>query len=458
MRTTMLNNPLPSVSFGQALRYWLKLGCISFGGPAGQIALMHEELVQRRRWISEARFAHALNYCMLLPGPEAQQLATYIGWLMHGVRGGIAAGVLFVLPSLLLLIGLSWLYIAAGQQPAVAGVLAGVKPAVIAIVLATGWRLASRTLRHPVAWAISLTAFAAMLWGVPFPAVVCAAALAGVAGARWWPGALSGAGGQGPAAAPISAHPERSPERAALIDDNTPAPAHARASVARVARLSLTTVGLGAALWWGLHAWAQWRGVGSTLTDMAQFFTGAALLTFGGAYAVLPYVVQGAVQQYGWLSASQMIDGLALGETTPGPLIMIVAFVGFLGGWSSQTLGLSPLAAGMAGALVATVFTFLPSFLFILAGGPLVERTRNDLRVGAPLAGISCAVVGVMASMALYFAQEVLFPKPSGAFDPVTALIAIACTVALVRYKVGVVKVIGVCAGLGLILRLAGWH
>jgi chromate transporter len=177
MRTTALNDPVPSVPFGEALRYWLKLGCISFGGPAGQIALMHEELVQRRRWISEARFAHALNYCMLLPGPEAQQLATYIGWLMHGVRGGIAAGVLFVLPSLLLLIGLSWLYIAAGQQPAVAGVLAGVKPAVIAIVLATGWRLASRTLRHPVAWAISITAFAAMLWGVPFPAVVCAAAL-----------------------------------------------------------------------------------------------------------------------------------------------------------------------------------------------------------------------------------------------------------------------------------------
>ena len=458
MHTPASRDPVPSVPFGEALRYWLKLGCISFGGPAGQIALMHEELVQRRRWISEARFAHALSYCMLLPGPEAQQLATYIGWLMHGVRGGIAAGVLFVLPSLLLLIGLSWLYIAAGEQPAFAGVLAGVKPAVIAIVLATGWRLAARTLRHPAAWAVAIAAFAATVWGVPFPAILCAAALAGIAGARWWPEAFGGAGGHGPGATPPHSRPERSPEHDALIDDDTPAPAHARTSIARVVRLSLTTVGLGAALWWGLHTWAQWRGAGSTLTDMAQFFTGAALLTFGGAYAVLPYVVQGAVQQYGWPSASQMIDGLALGETTPGPLIMIVAFVGFLGGWSSQTLGLSPLAAGVAGALVATVFTFLPSFLFILAGGPLVERTRNDLRVGAPLAGISCAVVGVMASMALYFANEVLFPKPSGAFDPVAALIAIACTIALVRFKVSVMKVLGVSAGLGLILRLAGWH
>jgi chromate transporter len=207
-----------------------------------------------------------------------------------------------------------------------------------------------------------------------------------------------------------------------------------------------------------LQTWATSTGAGGTLTDMAGFFTGAALLTFGGAYAVLPYVVQGAVHQYGWLSAAQMIDGLALGETTPGPLIMIVAFVGFLGGWSAQTLGLSPLAGGISGAVVATVFTFLPSFLFILAGGPLVERTRNNLRVGAPLAGISCAVVGVIAAMALYFAHEVLFPKPLGAFDVVAALMAIGCTLALQRFKVSVVKTIGACAALGLVLRLAGLH
>ena len=455
-------SPPPSgtqgVSFSVALRYWLRLGCISFGGPAGQIALMHEELVTQRRWISEARFQHALNYCMLLPGPEAQQLATYIGWLMHGVRGGIAAGSLFVLPSLLLLIGLSWLYVLAGEQPLVAGLLAGIKPAVIAIVVAAGWRMASRSLRHPAAWTLALAAFIASLLSIPFPAILITAAVVGMLGARWWPGAFGGTGGHGPTPAPARSGAVSSPGLAALIDDDTPAPAHARASVGRVARLSAVIVGLGAVMWGGLHAWAQWRGAGDTLTDMATFFTGAALLTFGGAYAVLPYVVQGAVHHYGWLGATQMLDGLALGETTPGPLIIIVAFVGFLGGWSSQTLGLSPLAGGMAGAVVATLFTFLPSFLFILAGGPLIERTRDDLRVGAPLAGISCAVVGVIGSMALYFAREVLFPKPSGAFDAVAALIAVGCAIALVRFKVSVVRVIVAGAALGLVLRLAGLH
>ena len=440
-----------AIPFADALRFWLRLGFISFGGPAGQIAIMHQELVERRRWISERRFMHALNYCMVLPGPEAQQLATYIGWLMHRTAGGLVAGGLFVLPSLFLLIALSWIYLAFGDVPAVAGVLAGVKPAVVAIVVAAGWRIASRSLRHPLAWAIAIGAFVAVaLADVPFPLVIAVAALAGAVGGRIAPSAFGGSGG-GHAPGTGDRHP-------AIIDDDTPPPPHARYTRRRLVAVLL----VGTSLWTIVYG-ALWMlpAAGSTptvLADMAGFFTKAALLTFGGAYAVLPYVYQGAVEHFGWLTGPQMMDGLALGETTPGPLIMVVAFVGFVGGWTLQALGpQAPFVAGATAAAVATFFTFLPSFVFILAGGPLVEGTRGRMGVVAPLAGITAAVVGVIASLAVFFAQHALWPEGLDARpDLVAAVLVVAAAVALIRYKVGVVTLIAVFGALGLAARLAG--
>jgi chromate transporter len=432
-------------SFAEALRYWLKLGFVSFGGPAGQIAIMHTELVEKRRWISERRFLHALNYCMLLPGPEAQQLATYIGWLMHGVRGGIAAGALFVLPSLLLLIALSWIYLAYGAVPAVAAVLWGIKPAVVAIVLFAAWRIGSRVLKNPVLWAIAGAAFVAIFaLQLPFPLIVLFAGAIGYAGGRMTPRYFDASGVHG------------TPEKnfgPALIDDDTPTPEHARYRFSRL--LMVATAGLGSWLA-GMGGLVYLCDSQGTLTQMAWFFTKAALLTFGGAYAVLPYVFQGSVLHQGWLSAGQMIDGLALGETTPGPLIMIVAFVGFVGAWGGEIFGPDRLLlAGVVGASVTTYFTFLPSFIFILAGGPLVESTHGQLRFTAPLTGITAAVVGVILNLALFFAYHVFWPLGfSGRFDGVAALIGLAALVALFRFGVGIIKVIAACALTGLAWRL----
>jgi len=438
----------PSVSLRTAFLYWLKLGFISFGGPAGQIALMHTELVERRRWISEGRFLHALNYCMLLPGPEATQLAVYIGWLLHRTRGGIIAGVLFVLPSLLILIALSWIYLAYGHLAVVSGIMNGIKPAVVAIVLAAAWRIGSRTLRNGVLVAIACAAFAGIaLLGLPFPLIVLAAALCGMLGARLRPHAFQPVGAHGAAHASSGALRPR-----ALIDDDTPTPEHARFSRARLAAVALVGVGLMLAVWLLLAAWGGGQG---TLAQMGWFFTKAALMTFGGAYAVLPYVVQGAVEHYGWLSAPQMIDGLALGETTPGPLIMIVAFVGFVGGWTHAVFGpAAPWIGGIAGACVAALFTFIPSFVFILAGGPLVESTRGNLRLTAPLTAISAAVVGVIASLALYFGREVFFA--GGTPQPQAIVLGLLAAVALLRYKVGTISLIAACALAGLVLSY--WH
>ncbi|WP_157272072.1 chromate efflux transporter [Azohydromonas aeria] len=437
--------PAP-VSFAEALRFWLKLGFISFGGPAGQIAIMHAELVERRRWISERRFLHALNYCMLLPGPEAQQLATYIGWLMHRTWGGIVAGALFVLPSLFILIALSWIYLRFGHVPAVAGVFYGIKPAVTALVLHAAHRIGTRALKNRWMWAIAAAAFVAIFaFDTPFPAIVLAAGLVGHFGARRWPAVFALGGGHGGA---------KQGYGPALIDDDTPMPAHARFS-----RNGFTRVlAVGLALWaLPLAALVAAQGLQGTLTQMGWFFTKAALLTFGGAYAVLPYVYQGAVEHYQWLSGPQMIDGLALGETTPGPLIMVVAFVGFVGGWLKQALG--PDALFLGGALAATVatwFTFLPSFIFILAGGPLVEATHGKLGFTAPLSAITAAVVGVILNLALFFAYHVLWPRGfAGPFDAVSALIAAGAAVALFRFKVGVMPLLGACALLGLALTLA---
>ena len=426
----MESRPGP-VSLAEAFRFWLKLGFISFGGPTGQIAIMHQELVERRHWISENRFLHALNYCMLLPGPEAQQLATYIGWLMHRTWGGIVAGGLFILPSVFVLIALSWIYVTWGNVPVIAGIFYGIKPAVTAIVVAAAHRIGSRALRHPALWAIAAAAFVAIFaLRLPFPAIIAAAGVVGYLGGRYAPHVFAAGGGHG--AAKASYGP-------ALIDDGTPVPPHAVFSW----RKFWSYAAAGAALWvlvLGTLALAGgWHG---TLTQMGWFFTKAALVTFGGAYAVLPYVFQGAVEHHGWLTAPQMIDGLALGETTPGPLIMVVAFVGFLG-------------AGVAGALVATYFTFLPSFVFIFMGAPFIETTHGNLKFSAPLTGITAAVVGVILNLALFFAWHVLWPLGAdGPFDGVSAAIGAAALVALFRFKAGVMPVIGACALAGLAVTL----
>ena len=441
---TNLDQPPAPVSLMQAFWFWLKLGFISFGGPAGQIAIMHEELVERRRWVSEKRFLHALNYCMLLPGPEAQQLATYLGWLMHRTWGGIVAGALFVLPSLFILIALSWVYIAYGDVPVVAGIFYGIKPAVAAIVLHAAHRIGSRALKNNWMWAIAAASFVAIFaLNVPFPVIVATAAIIGFFGGKLYPAKFNGGAGHASA---------KKSYGAALIDDNTPTPEHARFSRIHLAKV----VVVGALLWlvpMGLLTVSL--GWTNTFTQMGWFFTKAALLTFGGAYAVLPYVYQGAVGHYGWLTPTQMIDGLALGETTPGPLIMVVAFVGFVGAYVQATFG--PENAFIAGALAAalvTWFTFLPSFLFILAGGPLVESTHDDLKFTAPLVAITAAVVGVVVNLAVFFAYHVMWPEGlKEQFDWTALGITLGAVLALFYFKWSVMQVLGVCAVIGLALR-----
>ena len=431
----------PSVTFWEAFIYWLKLGFISFGGPAGQISMMHQELVEKRRWISEHRFLHALNYTMVLPGPEAQQLATYIGWLMHGVWGGITAGFLFVLPSLFILIGLTWAYLAFGDVPAVSGILYGIKPAVTAIVVFAAYRIGSRALKNNVLRALAVLSFIAIFaLHIPFPYIVLGAGVLGLIGSQIAPDKFK-AGGH---------HSESDKSYGtALIDDDTPIPDHACFKWHRL--VSFLVIGLG--IWIGvmglLFTKYGWEG---TFTQMGWFFTKAALVTFGGAYAVLPYVYQGGVEQYAWLNGTQMIDGLALGETTPGPLIMVVAFVGFVGGWTKEVLGPELLPyAGIIGASIATLFTFLPSFLFILIGGPSIEATRHEIKFTAPLTGITAAVVGVVINLAVFFAYHVLWPQGFDAqFEWFSALLGIAAFIALFKYKLGIVPLIGISAAMGL--------
>ena len=440
--------PPAAPSRAAAFRYWLKLGFVSFGGPAGQIAIMHHDLVDSKRWISEQRFLHALNYCMVLPGPEAQQLATYIGWLMHRTWGGVVAGTLFVLPSLVLLIALSWLYLAFGNVPAVAGVLYGVKPAVVAIVLHAAWRIGSRALKRPVLWVIAALAFVAIFaFAAPFPAIVLAAAIIGYVGGRIAPSEFAVGGPHGVGGG-IHAP--------AIIDDHTPTPLHALFRWRWLLRVTIVCVGL-----WALALAALIGLAGAEqLAEMAIFFSKAALLTFGGAYAVLPYVYQGAVETFAWLTPEQMIDGLALGETTPGPLIMIVAFVGFVGGWTKAVLGPDALVlAGIAGACVATFFTFLPSFFFILAGGPLVETTHGQLKFTAPLTGITAAVVGVIVNLAVFFAWHVFWPRGAAGgwisgLDLVSLALGVAAAIALFRFKVNVILVIAGCGAAGYVATM----
>lgn len=439
MDTAHHTRPAP-VTLGTSFKYWLKLGFISFGGPAGQIAIMHHELVDKRRWISEQRYLHALNYCMLLPGPEATQLAIYISWLMHGIRGGVIAGVLFFLPSFLLLSGLAGLYLAYGTLPLVQGVFYGIRPAVVAIVLFAAWRIGSRALRNDLLWGMAALAFVGIfVFHVAFPWIVLAAGLLGAEGGKLAPHKFRTGGGHG------TRHAQAGP---AIIDDDTPPPAHARFNWRRFA-LTLAAFVL---IWLG--AMGTLSGM-PALQAMGAFFTKAAFLTIGGAYAVLPYVYQGGVEHFQWLTGPQMMDGLALGETTPGPLIMIVTWIGYLGGVSGQVVD-NPVAAGLAGAAVATFFTFLPSFLFILVGGPLVEATRGELAFTAPLTGITAAVVGVILNLAVFFAWHAFWPHATadapfaGGFDGLAVIVTVAAFIALSRYKADITAVIGVCALLGL--------
>jgi len=439
------STPPEAVSLAKALIYWLKLGCISFGGPTGQIAIMHHDLVEKKRWISEQRFLHALNYCMVLPGPEAQQLATYIGWLMHKTLGGVIAGALFVLPSLFVLLGLSWIYMAYGDVPAVAGTLLGIKPAVIAIVLFAAYRIGTRALKNSALWSIAAIAFIAIfVFKLPFPYIILGAGIIGHLGGRYYPAQFAVGGGHGGSTQNVGP---------SLIDDTTPTPPHALFSWPRFARVCIAGVVL-----WGsaMAALVAVFGAEHTLSQMGWFFTKAALLTFGGAYAVLPYVFQGGVEQYQWLSASQMIDGLALGETTPGPLIMVVTFVGFVGGWTKQLFGPDSLAtAGIVAGTVVTYFTFLPSFIMIFLGAPLIETTHGNLKFTAPLTGITAAVVGVILNLAVFFAYHVLWPHGfDGGFEWVSAAIGLAAFMAIWRYKIGIIPVIAACGASGLILTM----
>ncbi len=437
----------PAPTFREAAGYWLKLGFISFGGPAGQISMMHQELVEKRRWISEHRFLHALNYCMLLPGPEAIQLAIYISWLMHGIKGAMMAGVLFFLPAFLLLSVLAGVYLNFGDVPAVQGIFYAIKPAVVAVVLFAAWRIGSKAIKNGVLGTLAALAFVGIFFlDIGFPWIVLTAALLGAIGGKWLPAKFKGGGGHG------AANQQYGP---ALIDDDTPPPAHARFSWAKFTVTTLLFAIIGAVALGTL-------GGSADLFHMGEFFLKAAFLTIGGAYAVLPYVYQGAVEHFGWLTGPQMMDGLALGETTPGPLIMIVTWVGYIGGVTKSVLG-DPVAAaysGLAGATVATFFTFLPSFWFIIAGGPLVEATRGELKFTAPLTAITAAVVGVILNLAVFFAWHTFWPKATDA-DPFAApfewlpiLIAVAAFLALWKYKQDIIRVIGACAALGLGLSL----
>ena len=420
-----------AIPFREAAAFWLKLGLISFGGPAGQIAIMHQELVERRRWVREPDFLHALNYCMMLPGPEAQQLATYLGWLMHGRWGGIVAGGLFVLPALVILIALSWVYVRFGQQPIIAALFYGIKPAVVAIIFHACWRIGKRTLHHPILMALAAAAFVGIFFlSLPFPLIIFAAGLVGWFGATYRPEIF--------ATTPHADAVEQAVSTSAALRSAT-----------------LRSLAIGVLLWAAPMLALLWLFGGEhVFSQMAWFFTKAALLTFGGAYAVLPYVQQAAVEHYGWLSANQMIDGLALGETTPGPLIMVVVFVAYLGGYGSQVWGEAGAAlAGTTAALITTWFTFLPSFLFVLLGAPIIEKTRGIGKVTGPLTAITAAVVGVMVNLGVYFAQWSIFANQT--LDSYTLVVSLVAMLLLVKQWLGVIPLIALSALAGVIYRLA---
>ena len=424
-------------SFAEAFRFWLKLGFISFGGPTGQIAIMQTELVERKRWVSQSRFLHAFNFCMLLPGPEAQQLAIYIGWLLHKTWGGIVAGAFFVIPSIFILWGLSFIYAAFGNLPWIAAIFYGLKPAVTAIVLAAVIRIGRKALKNEVMWALAALAFVAIyFFKVPFPAIILSAGLIGFVGGLLWKSRFE------------NVTKETSTSAESVISDEQESLAHARPSLSRAVKVSI--------LW--LTLWltptmilGAVRGWDSTLFKQGLFFSKAAVITFGGAYAVLPYVAQQALFHYGWLKPGQMMDGLGLAETTPGPLIMVLQFVGFMGAWQHPE-GLPPLLAATIGALITTWATFTPCFLWIFLGAPYIEQLRGNTRLTSALSAITAAIVGVVLNLAVWFALHVFFPA-AGAIDWFAILLCIAAFVAMTRYKVDIVPVVIGAGILGLLYK-----
>jgi chromate transporter len=425
-----MKNFQPQIShppFAEAFRFWVKLGLISFGGPAGQIAIMQTELVDRKRWISQSRFLHALNYCMLLPGPEAQQLAIYIGWLLHRTWGGIVAGAFFVIPSIFVLWGLSYVYMAFGNIPWIAAVFYGLKPAVTAIVLAAVIRIGRKALKNEVMWSIAALAFVAIyFFKVPFPAIVLGAGVIGLIGGKVSPEKFH----------IISGHGESSDEGSVLGDEQASAE-HTHPSWSRALNVIVVCVTLWAAPTVLAGILCGWQ---STLFHEGLFFSKAAAVTFGGAYAVLPYVAQQATGHYGWLHPGQMMDGLGLAETTPGPLIMVVQFVGFVGAWQHPD-GLSPLLAATIGALITTWTTFTPCFLWVFLGGPHIEELRGNATLTSALSTITAAVVGVILNLAVWFALHVFFPK-AGVIDWFAIALSAVALVGMLRWKWNVAAVV----------------
>ena len=431
----------PHPTFSQALRFWLKLGFISFGGPTGQIAIMQHETVEKRKWVSNERFLNALNYCMLLPGPEAQQLAVYIGWLLHRVAGGIVAGSLFVIPSMFVLFALSYIYAAYGNISWIASVFSGLKPAVIAVVTAAVIRISRKALGNSIMIAIAGLSFVAIFFfKTPFPVIVLGAGLIGLLGGVLLPGQFLSRKGQRAAVT----------ENGYVVICEDPVSCHINPSNRRNILLILVFI----LLWAGPMLMLYLLSGAPVFFTEGLFFTKAAFLTFGGAYAVLPYIAQAGVEEYAWLTGSQMIDGLGLAETTPGPLIMVVQFIGFLAGWNYPGV-LSPLGGAIIGSLVATYFTFLPCFCFIFVGAPYIEKLRGNLKLTSALSSITAAVVGVVLNLAVWFGVQVLMPAETG-FNWFGAILGAASFAAIQWGKLGIITVILGAAGVGLCRFLAG--
>jgi chromate transporter len=433
--------PASRPSFAEAFRFWVKLGFISFGGPTGQIAIMQTELVERKRWISQSRFLHALNYCMLLPGPEAIQLAIYVGWLLHKTAGGIVAGAFFVIPSIFVLWTLSFIYAAYGSVPWIAAIFYGLKPVVVAIVAAAVIRIGRKALKNEVLWAIAIVAFVAIFFfGAPFPAIIIGAGLLGLIGGRIWPAKFD----------VIATHQtaDRTNPEQSVIDDADAPPEHTRPSLVRAVRVAITWL----LIWWApVLLAALCLGTGHTVFSEGIFFSKAAVVTFGGAYAVLPYVAQRAVEHFHWLKPGQMMDGLGLAETTPGPLIMVLQFVGFMGGWN-QPGQLPSLFAASLGALITTWVTFTPCFLWVFLGGPHIEQLRDNRKIAMALSAVTAAVVGVILNLAVWFALHVIHPDRG--FDWFAIVLGISALIALIRWKISVVAVILAGGAIGLVSSL----
>jgi len=423
----------PQITLKEAFFYWLKLGFISFGGPAGQISIMYQDLVENKRWISKKRFLHALNFCMLLPGPEAQQLATYIGWLMHRTLGGLIAGLLFVLPSFLILVLLGFIYMSYGELPFIKAIFSGIKPAVVAIVLFAAYRIGQRTLHNFILSSIAMASFIAIFFlKLQFPLIVLLAAVIGWIGsyryAKYFESHIH------------TTFKENTKHQPSIIDDNTAIPIYAKYNTHKLIKILVTGLLIGIISFSSL---IYIYGFDHLLTQTALFFTKAALLTFGGAYAVLPYVYQGVIEHYHWISPQQMIDALALGETTPGPLIMVITFIGFVSGWVNNFMpNLNPIYSALLTTTVATFFTFLPSFIMIFVGAPLIESTRKNIKFAAPLTAITSAVVGVILNLALFFAYHVFWNEQASAISYVSILITVISLIALIRFKTNILYVI----------------